>query len=163
MDCRKRNFLHVPSIISVMVIAVITRKDKAMTFLDFKITLQNYEDTEHIAKSGASWQSSAIMNLSNSKYSEHHHQNNKSQRRCRNCKTQLHDTEFCRKNPKGDRKNRWCTICKHRMQNTSSCPKARKMNKVEERDANADSSFVYFVWMTMPKTNTVKPSLLTVG
>ena len=109
--------------------AVITQKDKTLTFAEFKIALRNHEDTENAQRCS----SSSVMNISLSK-SKFRHKNN---RWCTTCKSSSHDTAFCRKKTTSTASNtshfkpgRYCNVCKTTSHDTHFCRRFKSAKSV---------------------------------
>ena len=126
---------------------VVTQKEKATTFSEFKVALRNYEDTEKLRTQGASGSTSVIMTNSTNRAS-----NQKPKRWCSNCKMNNHDTEYCRRIsqnpslPASKKKGRWCDVCRSNTHDTRYCRKLTKLRQVkcdEQEDKDHESHFVF--------------------
>ena len=137
---------------------VVTQRETPMTFSDFKVALRNFEDTEKIqcqstrSTPNASSSSSVMTTKSFPK---------KSKRWCRNCKSNTHDTDFCRRqdataNPSTSKNNqntsRWCEICRSTTHDTKFCRKLSKVRQVKlddseyNDDSRSNSDFNHFAF-----------------
>lgn len=126
---------------------VITQRETPMTFSDFKVALRNFEDTEKI-QSSSKPNASSSSSVMTTKY-----QPKKSKRWCKNCKTNTHDTDFCRRptvNPSTSKNNfqntsRWCEICRNTSHDTKFCRKLSKVRQVKLDDSeNSDINHFTF-------------------
>ena len=146
---------------------VITQKEAAISFSDFKVSIRNFEDTQKIQST-----SNSVMSLhekSKPKYkrwcsickSETHDTNfcrNKNKRRwCENCKSNTHDTSYCRSAPSSGKNPKYCSICKS---NTHTLQTCRKRNghaktvvfKEQEDNISESNSFAF----TLSDTDTCR-------
>ena len=73
---------------------VVTQRERPMSFLEFKVSLRNYEDTEnlHYDASTSKTPPSAVMFVKDKKQDKF-----KQNRWCDICKSSTHDTKYCRK------------------------------------------------------------------
>ncbi len=120
--------------------AVITQKDKDLSFSEFKVALRNYEDTENISRPT----SSSVMNFSNasnqksSKSNQNQNTRHRFNRWCNICKSNSHDTNYCRK--KNSPKPKFCNVCKTSTHDTQFCRKLKSAKSVLASASANDTS-----------------------
>lgn len=131
-------------------VTVVNQKEKAITFSEFKTLIRNYEDTEKVNQQN---ENSSVMNFSqrrgqghpktsnmkNMQSQENTQNGNQKSRWCTNCKSNTHDTNYCRKlnssGAKPQAKHRWCDICRSKTHDTKFC---RKLTQVREAKLTSD-------------------------
>lgn len=119
---------------------VITQKEKMMTFAEIKVALRSYEEAE---KSQATQSNGDSVMKINSKV--------RGQIICYSCGRGGHRSFQCRKKDKTSKVNRWCDYCKSNTHDTDFCRNkyaVKSVNKVEKDfhehdDENDSHSFVF--------------------
>jgi hypothetical protein len=125
---------------------VVTQREREMNLTDFKVALRGFEETERSRKMDL--QSDSVMKMNSNKVKDNVCYNcskpghkayecrNKKTRWCENCKSNTHDTKFCR------RKDRWCINCKSNNHDTSFCRKKDSTKSVQSNESD-DHSFTF--------------------
>ena len=126
---------------------VVTQKDKALSFSEFKVALRSFEETEKI--STESNKEDAVMKVIV----------------CYGCGKAGHKLAECRM-----KKKRWCDICKSNTHQTEKCRKKNhkvKSAKEEEEDDDDDegkrSNFVFQVGINVTSEHRVNGLLVDCG
>ena len=122
---------------------VVTQKDKAFSFSEFKVALRSFEETEKI--STESNKEDTVMKVIV----------------CYGCKKPGHKLAECRM-----KKKRWCDICKSNTHQTEKCRKknhATKSVKEEDDDEGKQPNFVFQVGINVTSEHRVNGLLVDCG
>ena len=111
---------------------VMTQKEVAPSFSEFKIALRSYEETEKLWSGGGDG-SDAILKIKDRKAGGDNHRIGL---KCFSCGKTGHKAVDCWSKKKLDK---WCDICKNGSHETSKCRKA-KNNRQKSEDASKDTA-----------------------
>ena len=142
---------------------VVTQREKAMSFSEFKVALRNFEDTERVQS-----QSSSASSIMSTKIASTQDTKFKNKRWCKNCKSNTHDTDFCRRSQTKNKNARWCEICKSNTHDTKFCRKLTKVhqmlsNPLEDKGSDSNPNNFFLKLDNSPDNNYTNTLLVDSG
>ncbi|XP_014667772.1 PREDICTED: uncharacterized protein LOC106809274 [Priapulus caudatus] len=108
---------------------VVTQKDKALTFTEFKVALRNFEDTEKLNRDEGAKVEDSVMKAA---WKARVYPSGGTNVKCYSCGKMGHKVADCR-----SKKQRWCDVCKNHTHDTKFC---RKQKKDNANGAGSDSA-----------------------